>query len=81
MNYTDLIIGLGAGVLITLIVRAVNDARREKAEKVFNKDQEHKTSHRTFEWHISSADDRFKNIFAALKDIDARLSKLESKRK
>lgn len=33
MNYFDLIIGLGLGVLIALIVRAVIDARKEASER------------------------------------------------
>lgn len=32
MIYIDYLIGLGAGVVITLILRAVSDARREKEE-------------------------------------------------
>lgn len=33
MNYIDLLLGLGAGILLTVIVRTITDARREEKEK------------------------------------------------
>lgn len=88
MNPVDIIIGLGLGVLITLMIRAVADARNEKALK------ENKRRDRIAEnfndmdkriidsyCKIISLESKAKIIVDRIDQHAGRIEKLESRRK
>lgn len=74
MNYFDYLIGLGAGVVITLILRAVSDARREKREL------ELKRRNSAAE-NFNSMDRRIVDNFCKIRSLETRIEKLEAKKK
>lgn len=91
MNYIDYLIGLGLGVVITLILRAVSDARREKETK----QRKHAHEHINFNGSIVAINNEISEIFERIEkldslvlecgtktvELDMRLEKLEAKKK
>jgi hypothetical protein len=75
MNPTDLIIGLGLGVITTLIVKSVKESRQEKQDR--REKFLHSKSHDDIKWHIETANDRFKSIFPRLEKLEARTKILD----
>lgn len=81
MNYFDLIIGLGLGVLITLIIRAVNGARKEKKASDKKKEDQVLKGIDSLSDQLCEQHNHFNSIEERFQDIVIRIEKLESRRK
>lgn len=88
MNYFDLIIGLGAGVLFAVIFRAVTDAKKEKALKENKRRNQITENFNDLDRRIIdsycklvSLESKVKVIIDRIDQHAGRIEKLESKRK
>lgn len=81
LNDFNLYLGLGAGVLINLIVRAVVDARREKREALEEKEKDHYHWHDRANSELEGLKHKMKLVIDRIDQHAGRIEKLESKRK
>lgn len=79
MNYAEYIIGLGAGILITLIVRAVNGFLHDKALKKNELESKCKNTHDRVFFSYMSNESLNKYINELRNETDMRISALGDK--
>lgn len=81
MNYFDYLIGLGAGIVISMTIRLITDARNEKREALEEKEKKHDKDHAGFEWHKKYVETNFRIIIDRIDQHAGRIEKLESKKR
>ena len=88
MNYAEYIIGLGAGIVISMTIRLITDARREKALKENKRRNQITENFNDLDKRIIdsycklvSLESKAKVIFDRIDQHAGRIEKLEAKKK
>lgn len=80
MNYIDYLIGLGAGVLVTLIGCWISEARREKKKLAAKKENEIIVSLDSLSDQYCEQHNKLGRLEDKLSSFEARLDKLEKRK-
>ena len=81
MNYAEYIIGLGAGIVISMTIRLITDARNEKREALEEKENLHRRWHDCANSKLTTLVSQIEMAMGRIDQHAGRIEKLEAKKK